>query len=107
MYAICNVVYGWDLTEHAQTDDTLSDTIAELVDNDDEHVIALYSGNGPTPYAVGVILCQFDETENIPVKKLVLSPTEKQKKDVAKNVPPELKDYIDGEPTAFLMWSSS
>jgi hypothetical protein len=113
MYAICTVVYGWDLTDQSkELNDIVEEIIeacAEEVENEEElGLITRYAGGNIDPYAFGITLCEFDECGNYLVSKLKLKASEEDKKKLAKlKIPKKLKPYLKGEPTEFLLWSSS
>ncbi len=114
MYAIANVIYGLpfppDLPE--EVNDRLNE-VSEIEAELGPCYLAYYSGSDTQqPRAFGVLLCEFDECQDVNIADLVLVPTQNQidkfNNEYAK-LDPEFKELLkdQGEPRVFILWSTS
>ncbi len=105
-YAIANIIYGIPLTEEIHE----AANKHKDADIQDLGFETMYSGSAPfIPGFCGVLLCRFDECDDLAVKDLVLVPTEKQMLEAKAKIK-DLPAYIRkaSKPVdVYLVWSTS
>lgn len=122
-YAIANVVYGVPLTEEVwdavrryveSPEYAAVEVHEEEIDLDDPESFGfetMYSGSGDRPGYCGVKITDFDECSSQPWGKILsqASPTKTQMIEAGEKISklPACVRAVVGEPTLWLVWSSS
>jgi hypothetical protein len=128
MYAICNVIYGYPLSDILMDDPEMPPEIKaeleKLVESNDEDdfLHKYYSGcANHTPCAVGIVCGEFDETQSTNLRDLYHSCNKNVSSakiddfadwwNSTELMSPELKtwllDYYKDDPQLFFLWSTS